>query len=148
MNTVGMLASAMTPADTYLWTLPCSMPKRTYMDGNRCGARHVCLANSRREVFEIAAPERVTRWARADGPIMMASAPAEAKNGAPEGSGDDGGPPRRGHDQSMRKRSGGSHPDSGSRAAPRSAIAARPEHTNGERDARARAKRAASSDTP
>ncbi len=90
MNTVGMLAHwPMTPADSYLWTLP-----MVHANGwtftwtvTAAGARHICLPRfDGPTVFRVAGEERVTRMCAAPTVlIMMASAPSEAKARAPKG---------------------------------------------------------------
>jgi fatty-acyl-CoA synthase len=92
MNSVGMLAHwPMTPADTYLWTLPMFHANGWTFTWTvtAAGARHVCLPKfDAATVFQIAARERVTRLCAAPTVlIMMASAPAEAKALAPKGVG-------------------------------------------------------------
>ena len=92
MNTVGMLAHwPMTPADTYLWTLPMFHANGWTFTWTvtAAGARHVCLPKfDAATVFQIAARERVTRLCAAPTVlIMMASAPADSKALAPAGVG-------------------------------------------------------------
>jgi fatty-acyl-CoA synthase len=92
MNTVGMLAHwPMTPADTYLWTLPMFHANGWTFTWTvtAAGARHVCLPKlDAATVFQIAARERVTRLCAAPTVlIMLASAPPEAKALAPKGVG-------------------------------------------------------------
>jgi fatty-acyl-CoA synthase len=88
VNTVGMLAHwPMTPADTYLWTLPMFHANGWTFTWTvtAAGARHVCLPKfDAAAVFQIAARERVTRLCAAPTVlIMLASAPPEAKALAP-----------------------------------------------------------------
>ena len=90
MNTVGMLAHwPMTPADTYLWTLPMFHANGWTFTWTvtAAGARHICLPKfDGPTVFRIAAEERVTRLCAAPTVlIMMASASPEAKARAPKG---------------------------------------------------------------
>jgi fatty-acyl-CoA synthase len=90
MNTVGMLAHwPMTPADTYLWTLPMFHANGWTFTWTvtAAGARHVCLPKfDGATVFRLAAGEQVTRLCAAPTVlIMLASAPAEAKALAPRG---------------------------------------------------------------
>lgn len=92
MNTVGMLAHwPMTPADSYLWTLPMFHANGWTFTWTvtAAGARHVCLPKfDGATVFEVAAREKVTRLCAAPTVlIMMASAPAELKAAAPRGVG-------------------------------------------------------------
>ena len=92
MNTVGMLAHwPMTPADTYLWTLPMFHANGWTFTWTvtAAGARHICLPKfDGPAVFRTAAQERVTRMCAAPTVlIMLASAPAEAKALAPKGVG-------------------------------------------------------------
>jgi fatty-acyl-CoA synthase len=92
MNTVGMLAHwPMTPADTYLWTLPMFHANGWTFTWTvtAAGAKHVCLAKfDGPAVFRVAAKERVTRMCAAPTVlIMMASAPPEVKALAPKGVG-------------------------------------------------------------
>lgn len=92
MNTVGMLAHwPMTPADTYLWTLPMFHANGWTFTWTvtAAGARHICLSKfDGPTVFRTAADERVTRMCAAPTVlIMLASAPAEAKALAPKGVG-------------------------------------------------------------
>ncbi len=92
MNTVGMLAHwPMTPADTYLWTLPMFHANGWTFTWTvtAAGARHVCLPKfDGPTVFRIAGQERVTRMCAAPTVlIMMANAPAEVKALAPKGVG-------------------------------------------------------------
>ena len=92
MNTVGMLAHwPMTPADTYLWTLPMFHANGWTFTWTvtAAGARHICLPKfDGPTVFRTAAQERVTRMCAAPTVlIMLASAPAEAKALAPSGVG-------------------------------------------------------------
>jgi fatty-acyl-CoA synthase len=90
MNTVGMLAHwPMTPADTYLWTLPMFHANGWTFTWTvtAAGARHVCLPKfDGPTVFRTAAQERVTKMCAAPTVlIMLASAPADAKALAPKG---------------------------------------------------------------
>jgi fatty-acyl-CoA synthase len=92
MNTVGMLAHwPMTPADTYLWTLPMFHANGWTFTWTvtAAGARHICLPKfDGPTVFRTAAQERVTKMCAAPTVlIMLASAPAEAKALAPKGVG-------------------------------------------------------------
>ena len=92
INTVGMLAHwPMTPADTYLWTLPMFHANGWTFTWTvtAAGARHVCLPKfDAATVFTIAGREGVTRLCAAPTVlIMMASAPADAKALAPKGVG-------------------------------------------------------------
>ena len=92
MNSAGMLAHwPMTPADTYLWTLPMFHANGWTFTWTvtAAGARHVCLPKfDGATVFNIAAKERVTKMCAAPTVlIMMASAPAEVKAAAPKGVG-------------------------------------------------------------
>src|SRR5688572_13115999 len=82
MNTVGMLAHwPMTPADSYLWTLPMFHANGWTFTWTvtAAGARHICLPKfDGPTVFRVAAAERVTRLCAAPTVlIMMANAPAE-----------------------------------------------------------------------
>ena len=92
VNCVGMLAHwPLTPADTYLWTLPMFHANGWTFTWTvtAAGARHVCLPKfDAAAVFNIAAQERVTRLCAAPTVlIMMASAAADAKAKAPRGVG-------------------------------------------------------------
>jgi fatty-acyl-CoA synthase len=92
VNTVGMLAHwPMTPADSYLWTLPMFHANGWTFTWTvtAAGARHICLPKlDGPAVFRIAAQERVTRLCAAPTVlIMLASAPAEIKALAPRGVG-------------------------------------------------------------
>jgi fatty-acyl-CoA synthase len=92
INSVGMLTHwAMTPADTYLWTLPMFHANGWTFTWTvtAAGARHVCLPKfDAATVFQIAAQEQVTRLCAAPTVlIMLASAPAAAKAHAPKGVG-------------------------------------------------------------
>ena len=92
MNTVGMLAHwPMTPADTYLWTLPMFHANGWTFTWTvtAAGARHICLPKfDAPTVFRIAAQERVTKMCAAPTVlIMLASAPADVKALAPKGVG-------------------------------------------------------------
>ena len=92
MNTVGMLAHwPMTPADTYLWTLPMFHANGWTFTWTvtAAGARHICLPKfDGPTVFRTAAQEGVTKMCAAPTVlIMLASAPAEAKALAPKGVG-------------------------------------------------------------
>jgi fatty-acyl-CoA synthase len=89
MNTVGMLAHwPMTPADTYLWTLPMFHANGWTFTWTvtAAGARHVCLPKfDAATAFRIAREEQVTRLCAAPTVlIMMASAPPEVKATAPK----------------------------------------------------------------
>ncbi len=90
MNTVGMLAHwPMTPADTYLWTLPMFHANGWTFTWTvtAAGARHICLPKfDGATVFRTAGAERVTHLCAAPTVlIMMASAPAETRAAAPKG---------------------------------------------------------------
>ncbi len=92
MNTVGMLAHwPMTPADTYLWTLPMFHANGWTFTWTvtAAGARHICLPKfDGPTVFRTAAQERVTKMCAAPTVlIMLASAPTEVKALAPKGVG-------------------------------------------------------------
>jgi fatty-acyl-CoA synthase len=92
VNCVGMLSHwPMTPADTYLWTLPMFHANGWTFTWTvtAAGGRHICLPKfDGATVFKIAAQERVTRLCAAPTVlIMMASAPAEVKAQAPQGVG-------------------------------------------------------------
>jgi fatty-acyl-CoA synthase len=92
MNCVGMLThTPMTPADTYLWTLPMFHANGWTFTWTvtAAGARHVCLPKfDGPTVFRIARDEQVTRMCAAPTVlIMLASAPADVKHGAPRGVG-------------------------------------------------------------
>jgi len=92
VNCVGMLAHwPMTPADSYLWTLPMFHANGWTFTWTvtAAGAKHVCLPKfDGPTVFRIAAEENVTRLCAAPTVlIMLASAPAEAKAVAPKGVG-------------------------------------------------------------
>jgi fatty-acyl-CoA synthase len=90
MNCVGMLVhTPMTPADTYLWTLPMFHANGWTFTWTvtAAGARHICLPKfDGPTIFNIAAQERVTRMCAAPTVlIMLANAPADAKAVAPKG---------------------------------------------------------------
>jgi fatty-acyl-CoA synthase len=92
MNCIGMLThTPMTPADTYLWTLPMFHANGWTFTWTvtAAGAKHVCLPKfDAATVFTVAAQERVTRMCAAPTVlIMLASAPAELKAQAPKGVG-------------------------------------------------------------
>ena len=92
VNSVGMLAHwPMTPADTYLWTLPMFHANGWTFTWTvtAAGARHVCLPKfDGPAVFKVAAQERVTRMCAAPTVlIMLANAPADVKAIAPKGVG-------------------------------------------------------------
>jgi fatty-acyl-CoA synthase len=92
MNTVGMLAHwPMTPADTYLWTLPMFHANGWTFTWTvtAAGARHICLPKfDAGAVFRAAAQERVTRMCAAPTVlIMLAGAAADVKSLAPKGVG-------------------------------------------------------------
>ena len=92
MNCVGMLThTPMTPADTYLWTLPMFHANGWTFTWTvtAAGARHICLPKfDGPTVFRVAKAEQVTRLCAAPTVlIMLASAPAEVKAGAPRGVG-------------------------------------------------------------
>ncbi len=92
MNCVGMLThTPMTPADTYLWTLPMFHANGWTFTWTvtAAGAKHVCLPKfDAATVFSIAAQEKVTRLCAAPTVlIMLANAPADLKAGAPKGVG-------------------------------------------------------------
>jgi fatty-acyl-CoA synthase len=89
VNSVGMLAHwPMTPADTYLWTLPMFHANGWTFTWTvtAAGAKHVCLPKfDGQAVFHIAAQERVTRLCAAPTVlIMLANAPADVKALAPK----------------------------------------------------------------
>ena len=88
MNCVGMLThTPMTPADTYLWTLPMFHANGWTFTWTvtAAGAKHICLPKfDAATVFSIAAREQVTRLCAAPTVlIMLANAPAETKALAP-----------------------------------------------------------------
>jgi len=90
MNSVGMLSHwPMTPADTYLWTLPMFHANGWTFTWTvtAAGARHVCLPKfDGPTVFNVAAQENVTRLCAAPTVlIMLANAPADVKASAPKG---------------------------------------------------------------
>ena len=92
VNSVGMLAHwPMTPADTYLWTLPMFHANGWTFTWTvtAAGARHICLPKfDGAAVFRTASAERVTRLCAAPTVlIMLANAPADAKALAPKGVG-------------------------------------------------------------
>ena len=92
VNCVGMLAhTPMTPADTYLWTLPMFHANGWTFTWTvtAAGGRHICLPKfDVPTVFRVAKAERVTRLCAAPTVlIMLAHAPVEAKQGAPRGVG-------------------------------------------------------------
>ncbi len=92
MNCVGMLThTPMTPSDTYLWTLPMFHANGWTFTWTvtAAGARHICLPKfDGATVFRLAKEEQVTRLCAAPTVlIMLASAPAEVKQGAPRGVG-------------------------------------------------------------
>jgi fatty-acyl-CoA synthase len=92
MNCVGMLThTPMTPADTYLWTLPMFHANGWTFTWTvtAAGARHVCLPKfDAATIFRVAAAERVTRMCAAPTVlIMLANAPADVKQGVPRGVG-------------------------------------------------------------
>jgi fatty-acyl-CoA synthase len=92
VNSIGMLAhTPMTPADSYLWTLPMFHANGWTFTWTvtAAGARHVCLPQfDAAAVFRIASEERVTRLCAAPTVmIMLANAPEEVKRGAPRGVG-------------------------------------------------------------
>jgi len=92
MNCVGMLTHwPMTPADTYLWTLPMFHANGWTFTWTvtAAGGRHVCLPKfDAAKIFHVAAAERVTRLCAAPTVlIMLANAPAELKAIAPKGVG-------------------------------------------------------------
>jgi fatty-acyl-CoA synthase len=92
MNCVGMLAhTPMTPADTYLWTLPMFHANGWTFTWTvtAAGAKHICLPKfDGPAVFKAAAEEKVTRLCAAPTVlIMLANAPPEAKALAPKGVG-------------------------------------------------------------
>ena len=92
VNSVGMLAHwPMTPADTYLWTLPMFHANGWTFTWTvtAAGARHICLPKfDGPAVFTVAAQERVTRMCAAPTVlIMLANAPADVKAIAPKGVG-------------------------------------------------------------
>lgn len=92
MNCVGMLThTPMTPADTYLWTLPMFHANGWTFTWSvtAAGGRHICLPKfDAPTVFRVAKAEQVTRLCAAPTVlIMLANAPAEVKQGAPRGVG-------------------------------------------------------------
>ena len=92
MNCVGMLThTPMTPADTYLWTLPMFHANGWTFTWTvtAAGGRHVCLPKfDAATVFRVAKAEQVTRLCAAPTVlIMLANAPAEVRQGAPRGVG-------------------------------------------------------------
>ncbi len=92
MNCVGMLAhTPMTPADTYLWTLPMFHANGWTFTWTvtAAGAKHICLPRfDGPTVFKVAAEENVTRLCAAPTVlIMLGNAPPEAKALAPTGVG-------------------------------------------------------------
>ncbi|MDP2322240.1 MAG: long-chain-fatty-acid--CoA ligase [Acidobacteriota bacterium] len=92
MNCVGMLAhTPMTPADTYLWTLPMFHANGWTFTWTvtAAGGRHVCLPKfDAPTVFRLAKEEQVTRMCAAPTVlIMLAHAPAAVKQGVPRGVG-------------------------------------------------------------
>ena len=92
MNSVGILThTPMTPADTYLWTLPMFHANGWTFTWTvtAAGARHICLPKfDPVTVFRVAAQERVTRLCAAPTVlIMLANAPADAMALAPKGVG-------------------------------------------------------------
>jgi fatty-acyl-CoA synthase len=92
VNCVGMLThTPMTPADTYLWTLPMFHANGWTFTWTvtAAGAKHICLPKfDGPTVFNVAAQERVTRLCAAPTVlIMLANAPAEVKALAPRGVG-------------------------------------------------------------
>jgi fatty-acyl-CoA synthase len=92
VNCVGMLAHwPMTPADTYLWTLPMFHANGWTFTWTvtAAAARHICLPKfDAPAVFKHAAQERVTRLCAAPTVlIMLASAPPDVKALAPRGVG-------------------------------------------------------------
>jgi fatty-acyl-CoA synthase len=150
MNTVGMLAHwPMTPADTYLWTLPMFHANGWTFTWTvtAAGARHICLPKfDGATVFEVAGKERVTRLCAAPTVlIMMASAPAEVKAKAPAGVGvmTAGAPPAAVTIQRIEEELGWNVIQiyGLTETAPAISICEpRPEHATGDRDARARIK--------
>jgi fatty-acyl-CoA synthase len=91
-NCVGMLAHwPMTPADTYLWTLPMFHANGWTFTWTvtAAGARHICLPKfDGPTVFRVAAQERATRLCAAPTVlIMLANASADVKALAPKGVG-------------------------------------------------------------
>jgi fatty-acyl-CoA synthase len=150
MNTVGMLAHwPMTPADTYLWTLPMFHANGWTFTWTvtAAGARHICLPKfDGATVFQAAARERVTRLCAAPTVlIMMASAPAEVKAKAPAGVGvmTAGAPPAAVTIQRIEEELGWNVIQiyGLTETAPAISICEpRPEHAAGDRDARARIK--------
>ena len=92
VNCVGMLThTPMTPADTYLWTLPMFHANGWTFTWTvtAAGARHICLPKfDAPTVFRVAKAEQVTRLCAAPTVlIMLANAPAEVRQGAPRGVG-------------------------------------------------------------
>ena len=150
VNTVGMLAHwPMTPADTYLWTLPMFHANGWTFTWTvtAAGARHICLPKfDGPTVFRIAGEEQVTRLCAAPTVlIMLASAPAEAKALAPRGVGvmTAGAPPAAVTIQRIEEDLGWSVIQiyGLTETAPAISICEpRPEHAAGNRDARAKIK--------
>ena len=150
MNTVGMLAHwPMTPADTYLWTLPMFHANGWTFTWTvtAAGARHICLPKfDGATVFDTAARERVTRLCAAPTVlIMMASASPAAKAKAPRGVGvmTAGAPPAAVTIQRIEEELGWNVIQiyGLTETAPAISICEpRPEHAGGDRDARAKIK--------
>ena len=150
VNCVGMLAHwPLTPADTYLWTLPMFHANGWTFTWTvtAAGARHVCLPKfDAAAVFNIAAQERVTRLCAAPTVlIMMASAAADAKAKAPRGVGvmTAGAPPAAVTIQRIEEELGWNVIQiyGLTETAPAISICEpRPEHADGDRDARAKIK--------
>jgi fatty-acyl-CoA synthase len=150
VNTVGMLAHwPMTPADTYLWTLPMFHANGWTFTWTvtAAGARHICLPKfDGAAAFRAAAQERVTRLCAAPTVlIMMASAPANVKAIAPKGVGvmTAGAPPAAVTIQRIEEELGWNVIQiyGLTETAPAISICEpRPEHAHGDRDARAKIK--------
>lgn len=92
MNCVGMLThTPMTPADTYLWTLPMFHANGWTFTWTvtAAGGRHICLPKfDAPTVFRLAKEEQVTRMCAAPTVlIMLANAPSAVKQGVPRGVG-------------------------------------------------------------
>lgn len=150
VNCVGMLAHwPMTPADTYLWTLPMFHANGWTFTWTvtAAGGRHVCLPKfDAAAVFQLAAHEKVTRLCAAPTVlIMLAGAPAEAKAAAPNGVGvmTAGAPPAAVTIQRIEEELGWNVVQIYGLTETSPAISIcepLPEHADGDRDARARIK--------
>ena len=150
VNSVGMLAHwPLTPADSYLWTLPMFHANGWTFTWTvtAAGARHICLPKfDGPTVFRIAAAERVTRLCAAPTVlIMLANAPADVKALAPKGVGvmTAGAPPAAVTIQRIEEELGWSVIQiyGLTETAPAISICEpRPEHAAGSRDERARIK--------